>query len=395
MTAVTVKRFDIGELKNVETTQQGYLKAPVYATRTGVFVYRKADGSTIRELRHPDEIFNPKSLATLKSVPLTNEHPPELLTPENTKQYIVGVTGEDVGTEDNFVTAIATIMDKQAIDDVNNGKKEVSCGYVCELDESPGEWEGEPYDVIQRNPVYNHLALVTRGRAGPDVKLRIDSADAVQCESMPAKDSNDIGNSAVSDKPSKGANVMEKITIGGKEYEVSPEVAAEFKALQAKVSSMQSDADAMMKTCDGQKVAAEQAAAKMDSLKVELEKAKASKNDGVDFMTQFKARKAIEKVAEKTLAADVVEKLDSMNEKEIKMAVIKAEHADCDLNGKSDAYIDARFDCIVETVNKDGASDLGKKINETRKDSKGGDAPDPEAARKRAMERACNQWKQA
>ena len=45
------------------------------------------------------------------------------------------------------------------------GLKELSLGYNLDLDETPGEWEGQPYDAVQRNIVINHLALVLE--AGP------------------------------------------------------------------------------------------------------------------------------------------------------------------------------------------------------------------------------------
>ena len=43
-----------------------------------------------------------------------------------------------------------------------------------EPDETPGEWNGQPYDVIQRNIRINHLALVANARAGDSARLNLD-----------------------------------------------------------------------------------------------------------------------------------------------------------------------------------------------------------------------------
>lgn len=50
-------------------------------------------------------------------------------------------------------------------------------GYNLELDETPGEWNGQPYDAVQHNIRVNHLALVQEARAGEKARLNIDSRD--------------------------------------------------------------------------------------------------------------------------------------------------------------------------------------------------------------------------
>ena len=57
------------------------------------------------------------------------------------------------------------------------GLKELSLGYNLDLDETPGEWNGQPYDAVQRNIVINHLALVLEARAGEQARLNFDSRD--------------------------------------------------------------------------------------------------------------------------------------------------------------------------------------------------------------------------
>ena len=58
-----------------------------------------------------------------------------------------------------------------------SGFKELSLGYNLDLDETPGVWQGEHYDAIQRNIRINHLALVREARAGDQARLNVDSKD--------------------------------------------------------------------------------------------------------------------------------------------------------------------------------------------------------------------------
>lgn len=382
---IRVNRFDKGELRKAERTPQGFLRAPAFATRTGVFTYRTKDGGIRRELRHPEDVFAADSLKTLASIPFTDDHPPvALLDALNTRQYMVGYTGDDVGQDDKFVTAVVTVTDDGMIRRILSGKVEVSCGYTCEHEDGGGTYEGEPYDVRQRNITYNHLAGVDRGRAGPRVRLILDSADAVQVDpSNPLEDD------------------MEKILINGVEVEVTKDVADKIKAERAAAATKaKADADAATVALTAEKARGDKAEAKADGLTSELDKTKAAlaaKADGADPVkvnAAAKARVRVLKVAERVLAKDVFAKADGMDDKALMVEVIKAECKGVNLDGKSDAYIEARFDGIVESLETSdgGKKEAGTKLALLRKDG-GADEGVAEAARKRQMERSQNAWK--
>lgn len=53
----------------------GFVRAEGYLTRSGIFVYRDAQGKTVRELRPPEEVMHADSLASFGMMPVTNEHP--------------------------------------------------------------------------------------------------------------------------------------------------------------------------------------------------------------------------------------------------------------------------------------------------------------------------------
>ncbi|MEI6807076.1 MAG: DUF2213 domain-containing protein, partial [Myxococcaceae bacterium] len=105
-------------------------------------------------------------------------HPDTFVCPENAKELAVGFAGEDIKPDGDFVTAKLTITDAAAIEGLKEGsRKEISLGYTCEVEDSPGIHNGEPYDAIQRNIVVNHIALGPKGwgRAGPEVSVKTDS----------------------------------------------------------------------------------------------------------------------------------------------------------------------------------------------------------------------------
>lgn len=178
-----VVRFDIasGEIGERRKTPQGGLIARANFTRTGVFKYTQPDGTIRRELRHPDEVFAKESLDTLAHAPLTIDHP-DRVTPDNYREVTYGHAGHAPHRAGKFVQGDLLVQDADAIKKADTGKlQELSCGYECQLDPTPGEYEGEPYDAVQRNIRYNHVALGPPGwgRAGPEVRLHLDSGASI------------------------------------------------------------------------------------------------------------------------------------------------------------------------------------------------------------------------
>lgn len=157
----------------------GWIDITGVATRSGIFPYDQADGSTRRELRPDGEVFDPRSMASLVGVPFTNNHPAIALDSQNTQQHQVG-TVLAVARRDNLIEARIRLTDENVIKDIGAGKVELSGGYSTEVLDEGGAANGETYDAIQTNIRYNHLALVDEARAGPVARLRLDRGDAVQ-----------------------------------------------------------------------------------------------------------------------------------------------------------------------------------------------------------------------
>lgn len=179
-----VQRFDLasGKVEGYRQTPQGGLIVRGNLTRTGVLTYRNPDGSERRELRHPDDVFHPDSLASLSQAPVTVDHPDEV-TPANWKAVAVGHVAGTPHKSGSFVASDdVRLHDAKAIDMAKRGDlQEFSCGYSCRIDATPGSYDGQPFDARQTHIRYNHVAAGPQGwgRAGSEVRLRLDARFAV------------------------------------------------------------------------------------------------------------------------------------------------------------------------------------------------------------------------
>ena len=251
---IHVRRFDLGEIKSATRTPQGFLMCPGFATRCGVFPYLDASGKIRRELRHPDDVLDPISLATLKNAPVTIEHPPVMLNPSNIAQYRKGHTTDRVEVNRDMVDVDLIFEDQDAIDAVEkDGIRELSSGYDADIVEETGTYNGAPYDFRQKNIVYNHVAAVKKGRAGPEVRLRLDSADAIMQNSdlQKPKESTYATETGVTD----AEETTKKVVILGREIDLPPDVADavqdmldRFDEMRAKQSMLEESMSKQNKT---------------------------------------------------------------------------------------------------------------------------------------------------
>jgi hypothetical protein len=383
-------------MDKAERTSQGYLRAPAYLTRTGVLKYKTTDGNVIRELRHPDDVFKKESYQGLASQPLTNEHPKQLLNATNTKGTMIGWVGDEVEPEEIYLKSMVTIVDDDAIADVNSGKVELSCGYTAELKKETGIYNGEPYDVRQTNIEYNHVSLVKKGRAGENVRLILDSDD-VDIEG---------GYEPVSEE-----KIMGKIKIGDKEFDASSELCDAIKnqmaAMDSKLKEMNDKMAVMVPKDQGAKdpeemnaklknasKKADEAEARADGLEAELKELKV-RMDGKDGSGLFQKAVAERVSLEKTAALVLKDvKLDGKSNIEIMKEVVIAKFPSTKLDGKGETYIQARYDHAVELIEIDDANveKLKTVLNPVHRGD-GSEVPSPEDARKKSWEADQIAWK--
>lgn len=164
-------RFDSIPVDETYFTSEGYFIDHPIVTSTGIFEYKNKDGSIRRELRLPEEVFDPASLESYEGKPVIVTHEAGYVSKDNVEQEYIGTVLSKGYRDGEHVRAKIIIHNTGSLD---CGLRELSLGYQTETDETPGEWQGRPYDAIQRNIRINHLALVANARAGDSARLNLD-----------------------------------------------------------------------------------------------------------------------------------------------------------------------------------------------------------------------------
>lgn len=122
----------------------------------------------IQVYRSPDEVFSESAIASFEGKPFVDEHPQEeMVTPENSNKYTKGTTRNvrRSSSENDMLIADIVVYDADVIKEIEEGKREISCGYECDYVESDGTY-------CQTNIRGNHVALVDAGRAGHRVRIK-------------------------------------------------------------------------------------------------------------------------------------------------------------------------------------------------------------------------------
>lgn len=164
---------------NLTKTPEGFLichNVPI--ARTGQQLYLGSEtpfkelpsNDTVKIVRHPEEVFSKATLASFEGKPVTDDHPLEDVTPQNSRTYLKGICRDvrrGIGEYNDCIVADLMIYDPMLIDEITSKeKREVSCGYDC-------FWElGNDNTIIQKQIRGNHIAIVKNGRAGHRVAVR-------------------------------------------------------------------------------------------------------------------------------------------------------------------------------------------------------------------------------
>lgn len=364
MLAHAVMRYDKSLVgTEVEETEEGYIKGRAIVTRCGVFIYKNADGTTRAELRHPDDVTEQESLESIKMIPIVDGHPTEkLVDATNSKKLSVGYTGELVENEYPYIISNLVVTDKEAVEKIKSKKRnQLSLGYTVDLLPETGVYDGMQYDFRQKNIRYNHLALVDEGRAGPQARIALDGLDAENLEI------NEIGVNQMVKK-------QRKIKIDECEYMVDDAVAskmdevyAEKAKLEARLAEIQemldktsAEKDSLLEAKEKPELdeigpdGKEEPAPDMEPpIKMEnhpVEEPKSTKMDSVDIKKLVKERVKLETLANKYLDRATKARMDSMSDLEVKKKIILNFQPKAQLDEKSETYINARFDSVLEAI---------------------------------------------
>ena len=131
-------------------------------------------------LRPEKEVFAPAAIASFEGKPVCDDHPSEEVGADNCSRYMKGVVRDVRKGQDKYkgcLVADLIIHDAELIRKIEDGKREISCGYSC-LWVPVGK---KGYE--QREIRGNHVAVVDKGRAGHNVAIH----DAAIKQKAPAK----------------------------------------------------------------------------------------------------------------------------------------------------------------------------------------------------------------
>lgn len=136
-----------------------------------------------RAIRTPEEVFSDAAMASFEGKPVTNDHPPDLIGPDDVSMYEKGHAQnvrKGSGRWEGFLLADLHIHSRDLIDAIRAGKREISCGYECEYEDNG---DGT---FTQRNIRGNHIAVVDKGRAGKQAAI-LDSDYKKEAEKPPER----------------------------------------------------------------------------------------------------------------------------------------------------------------------------------------------------------------
>lgn len=112
-----------------------------------------------------------KAAPTFNGLPLSLDHW-DMDASNLPHDKIVGSLGTDAKYAAPYITNSLTVTDSNAIERIQTGEfRDLSAGYMCDVEMTGGVFGGQSYDGIMRNIRGNHVALVREGRAGHDVRV--------------------------------------------------------------------------------------------------------------------------------------------------------------------------------------------------------------------------------
>ncbi len=330
-----MKFLDALQIAGTHIRDDGYLVVDARVARTGIQQYAghevgRPDLPMVSIYRSEEEVFSKDALASFAHRPVTDDHPDEAVTADNWKDYAVGQSDGNIARDGDFVRIPLMVADGAVIRKVQDGKRELSAGYTCELDWTEGVTkDGQKYHASQKNIRANHVAVVAKGRAG--AACRIGDGWGKSPEKVNDKEKTVTTRTIMVDGLSvettdQGANAIEKLM-------------KDRNDLQKQLTDAQADHAKALATKDAE-------AAK---LQAQLDDAKAKIPDATALSKLIADRVALEgKVAK--IAKDV--KPTGLSDADLKKEAVKAVLGDkisADQLANTH-YVDARFDILVEDI---------------------------------------------
>lgn len=347
-------RFDRHEIGKPTVDQSGYLHVDALVTRSGVFVYHHPDGTTTRELRHPDEVGKADSITSLENRPVTDGHPyPGKLDAKNTKQFSIGSLVEKPEyNPEGFIKTKLMVTDQAAIDKImkeDSPKREVSCGYECKTIPGSGIYQGEHYDHVQKDIIYNHVAIVDKGRAGPSARLVLDAADgAVEGFDIELKQDS---NSTKTGEPGMKVKIK-RDSLKTKTFKTDALSVEVDESAEQAIGVVLDARDLAVDHIKGLETKLDDATTKADTLQGEIDQLKKDAVIPPEKLAGMVAERA--DVLGVAAHIGITAKLDAVDSEGIKKMIVAHKNPDLKMDESTPAgYIQGRYDSIIVGIKAD------------------------------------------
>ena len=141
---------------SVKIDENGILTGDAVMTAAMVQTYMR-DGKEQKVLKDPGELQNACDIWIL-GMPCTDQHPAEGIV-MNQDEITGWTTPPQWDAESQNVKCSFTIHDGKSVKKIKDGGTDVSIGFFCDLHEDAGKFGDAAYDAVQRNIVFNHLAI--------------------------------------------------------------------------------------------------------------------------------------------------------------------------------------------------------------------------------------------
>lgn len=273
--------------------KDGYVAVRARAAKTGVYEYAGRevdpdnkhglrDQAVVNVLRDEKTVFDAAAVQSFIGKPVTDDHPSAPVTADNWRDHARGTimrAGRETLENGDFLTFDIMLADSGFIKKYEGGKVQLSNGYSAELEF--GDFTAPDGTKCQARQSKitggNHVALVDRGRAGPDCAI----PSFADCGALPAD--------LMDRLTSLGDRELKTLTIDGlKVPNVSDEAEAAIVKLQADLAAAETRAT----DAEGKVAAAATEAATKDA---EIETLKAQVADSA--ITPEKLRDAAKEYA--------------------------------------------------------------------------------------------------
>lgn len=350
-------RFDEGgTLQKPRRTPAGFLEVEAYFGRIGVYEYPDASvpGGIRREMRLPEEVFSPRSMAGYRGAPVTREHPPGLVTPENAMEHQRGVVMADAWQDGDKLAGRLIIHDAVLAAEVESRQRDgTSPGYFCDVEPAPAGTlvNGVEIHGYQRRIEPNHLAVCQYPRGGDEIRVRLDGLSARREDGKQSTAGHAPANTEDA-MPDAVALKLKQLTIGGITGQAEEHLAQAFEVAQRQRTDAEAGTAAALTTARAEtlKEKARADALEVDKTKLEAERVrldgelkKATAPGAVDAAVS--ARLDVRDVARRVLGKDF--KVDGVTNSALMLEVLKKRAPGFSLDAlpadSRDSYLGLRF----------------------------------------------------